>query len=75
MTEQQAKQCSLKKKVAGSQREESHPWQGHAAEALMGKANQASGFSPVFPEHVSPKNKNLPALLYSSTFLTLSGKS
>ena len=32
-------------------------------------------FPLVFPEHVPPKNKNLPALFYFSTFLTLSGKS
>ena len=45
----------------GSQCEESHPWQGHVTEALMGKANQASGFSPGISWACTPTNKNLTA--------------
>ena len=43
--------------TAGSQREESHPWQGHAAEVLMGKVNQASGFPPGISWACTPPRK------------------
>ena len=47
---------------AGSQREEFHLWQGHAARALMARLIRPQVFPLEFPEHPPPqKKKNLPA--------------
>ena len=46
-----------KTKTAGSQREESHPWQGHVAEIWWARRVKSQGFPLVFPEHVPPKTK------------------
>ena len=40
---------------AGSQREEFHPWQGHAARALMARLIRPQVFPLEFPEHPPPK--------------------
>ena len=42
---------------AGSQREESHLWQGHAAEIWWARRVKSQGFPLVFPKHVPPKTK------------------
>ena len=48
---------------ARSQREESHPWQGHA-ERPDGQGESGLRVSPWNFLSVYPKNQNLPALLY-----------
>ena len=56
------------KSFAGGQREESHPWQGHAEGSLTKCKDKIrlQGFSLEFPEHVPQKNKNLPAFVFCS---------
>ena len=49
---------------ARSQCEESHPWQGHAAEIWWARSSQISGFPPGISWACNPQNKNMPALLY-----------
>ena len=48
--------------ASGSQPEESYLWQGHEAEALMGKANQASGFPPIISWACTPQNQKYASL-------------
>ena len=48
---------------AGSQREESHPWQGHV-ERCDGQGESGLRVSPWNFLSMYPQNQNLPALLY-----------
>ena len=48
---------------AGSQHEESHPWQGHVAEAWWARRVKLR-FPPWYFLSMYPPNRNLPALLY-----------
>ena len=56
---------------AGSQREESHPWQGLAAEIWWARSSQISGFPPGISWAYTPKNKNMPAWKKSSQGFSL----
>ena len=47
----------LPKWWAGSQHEESHPWQGHAAEIWWARRVKSQGVPLVFPRHVPQKPK------------------
>ena len=60
--------CLSPLQSAGSQREEFHPWQGHAARALMARLIRPQVFPLEFPEHPPPK-------IRISSLLTFSGKS
>ena len=59
--------------LARSQSEEFHPWQGHAARALMARLIRPQVFPLEFPEHPPPRKKYESACF--STLLIFSGKS
>ena len=67
--------------TAGSQCEESRPWNGHEEGSQTKRKGEIwlQGFPLSFPEHLPPKKRNQSQpdfiVLCFSTLLTLSGKS